>query len=430
MAVQHWNIADGPFSESALRAKLESMGYRVARYVYEPGTVFPDHKHDVDKIDAVLSGRFRLVVRGHMKVLGPGEWIEIPRGTVHNAAVMGDEPVVSLDAVKIVKIAIFGSGGVGGYFGAKLAAAGEEVTFLARGAHLKAMQDGGLHVESPQGSFHLPKVQATDRPQAIGPVDVVLFTVKMYDVDASAATLAPLIGPDTVVITLQNGVEAMDMVAEACRRRARRRRRRLYRRRRRSTRPLASHHGAEPRLRRARRPPLRSSRRIRRSGQARRFRREGQHRRSRPICGSSSCASPTWSGMTAVTRSPMGVIRDDPALFGMMMTAIDEAIAVGTRARHHVPGRHCREHARDDSELSRHLEVVDARRSRARPAARAAVAERRRRPARQGGGRAGADPPVHHRGLDAVRQRPEVTRIRSGESRQILMAERRPIFAS
>lgn len=101
MAVQHWNIADGPFSESALRAKLEAMGYRVARYVYEPGTVFPDHKHDADKIDAVLSGRFRLVVRGHMKVLGPGQWIEIPRGTVHNATVMGDEPVVSLDAVKL-----------------------------------------------------------------------------------------------------------------------------------------------------------------------------------------------------------------------------------------------------------------------------------------------------------------------------------------
>lgn len=77
------------------------MGYRVARYVYEPGTVFPDHQHGVDKIDAVVSGRFRLVVRGHMKVLGPGQWIEIPSGAVHNAAVMGDEPVVSLDAVRL-----------------------------------------------------------------------------------------------------------------------------------------------------------------------------------------------------------------------------------------------------------------------------------------------------------------------------------------
>jgi quercetin dioxygenase-like cupin family protein len=96
-----WSAADGPLTEAALRAKLEALGYRVARYVYEPGTVFPDHKHDVDKIDAVVAGRFRLVVRGHTKVLGPGEWIEIPRGTIHNATVMGDEPVVSLDAVKL-----------------------------------------------------------------------------------------------------------------------------------------------------------------------------------------------------------------------------------------------------------------------------------------------------------------------------------------
>jgi len=101
MTPHRWNPADGPLTESALRAKLEGLGYRVAKYVYEPGTVFPDHTHGVDKIDAVLAGRFRLVVRGHMKVLGPGEWIEIPRGTVHNATVVGDEPVISLDAVKL-----------------------------------------------------------------------------------------------------------------------------------------------------------------------------------------------------------------------------------------------------------------------------------------------------------------------------------------
>src|SRR5918993_4227920 len=113
-----------------------------------------------------------------------------------------------------MKIAVFGSGGVGGYFGGKLADAGEDVTFLARGAHLAAMQNEGLHITSPLGNVHVTTVQATDRPQAIGPVDVVLFTVKLYDVDAAAATLAPLIGPDTVVITLQNGVDAMDMVAK------------------------------------------------------------------------------------------------------------------------------------------------------------------------------------------------------------------------
>jgi quercetin dioxygenase-like cupin family protein len=102
MSVRRWNEAlDGPLSESALRAKLESLGYRVARYTYDPGTVFPDHTHGVDKIDAVISGRFRLVVRGHLAVLGPGDWVEVPRGSVHSATVLGDEPVVSLDAIRI-----------------------------------------------------------------------------------------------------------------------------------------------------------------------------------------------------------------------------------------------------------------------------------------------------------------------------------------
>src|SRR5262245_53704903 len=102
MAVRRWNpAADGPVSEAALRARLETLGYRVARYTYEPGTVFPDHTHGVDKIDAVISGRFRLVVSGHMAVLGPGDWVEVPRGTVHNATVLGDDPVVSLDAVRL-----------------------------------------------------------------------------------------------------------------------------------------------------------------------------------------------------------------------------------------------------------------------------------------------------------------------------------------
>lgn len=102
VAVHRWNASlDGEFSESSLRAKLESLGYRVARYVYPPGTVFPDHTHGVDKVDAVVSGRFRLVIGGHVAVLGVGEWVDVPRGVVHNAAVIGDEPVVSFDAVKL-----------------------------------------------------------------------------------------------------------------------------------------------------------------------------------------------------------------------------------------------------------------------------------------------------------------------------------------
>ena len=102
MAVHHWNdTIDGPLSESAMRRKLEAAGYMVARYVYAPGTAFPDHVHEVDKIDAVLAGRFRLMVAGHPAVLGPGDWIEVARGVRHSATVIGDEPVVSLDAVRI-----------------------------------------------------------------------------------------------------------------------------------------------------------------------------------------------------------------------------------------------------------------------------------------------------------------------------------------
>ena len=101
MAVRHWNAGvDGPFSEAALRRKLESAGYILARYVYPPGTTFPDHVHGVDTIDAVVSGRFRLVVAGHLAMLGPGDWVEVPRGVRHSATVIGDEEVVSLDAIR------------------------------------------------------------------------------------------------------------------------------------------------------------------------------------------------------------------------------------------------------------------------------------------------------------------------------------------
>jgi quercetin dioxygenase-like cupin family protein len=102
MAVHRWNAAlDGEFSEQALRNKLEALGYRVARYTYSPGTVFPDHRHEVDKIDAVVAGSFRLVISGHLALLGPGDWVDVPRGAVHNAAVVGNEPVISLDAIKL-----------------------------------------------------------------------------------------------------------------------------------------------------------------------------------------------------------------------------------------------------------------------------------------------------------------------------------------
>src|SRR5689334_6662272 len=106
-----------------------------------------------------------------------------------------------------MRIGIVGSGGVGGYFGGRLAAAGSDVTFLARGAHLDAMRARGLLIQSPLGDVHVPAVKATDDPAAVGPLDVVFFTVKLYDTASAVALLPPLIGPDTVVVPFQNGVE-------------------------------------------------------------------------------------------------------------------------------------------------------------------------------------------------------------------------------
>jgi len=112
-----------------------------------------------------------------------------------------------------VRIAIVGSGGVGGYFGGRLAAAGSDVFFVARGAHLKALRTSGLRIESPKGNLHLTTVKATDDPSTIGTADVVLFAVKLYDARSAARLLPPLIGSDTVVVSLQNGVDSVDILA-------------------------------------------------------------------------------------------------------------------------------------------------------------------------------------------------------------------------
>jgi len=111
-----------------------------------------------------------------------------------------------------LKIAIMGAGGVGGYFGAKLALAGNEVSFIARGAHLAAMRENGLSVHSPLGDLHIPTPRATDDPREIGSVDVVLFGVKLWDTTTAAEAIKPLIGPETVVISLQNSVVKDDLL--------------------------------------------------------------------------------------------------------------------------------------------------------------------------------------------------------------------------
>jgi len=106
-----------------------------------------------------------------------------------------------------MKIAIVGTGGVGGYFGARLAQSGSDVHFIARGRHLEAMRSEGLRVESPLGNMLIKPVSVTAEPETIGPVDLAIVAVKLWDTEAAARSLQPLIGPHTGVISLQNGVD-------------------------------------------------------------------------------------------------------------------------------------------------------------------------------------------------------------------------------
>jgi 2-dehydropantoate 2-reductase len=111
-----------------------------------------------------------------------------------------------------MRIAVMGSGGVGGYFGARLAKGGADVVFIARGAHLAAMRENGLRVESDAEPIALPKVNVTDDASRIGRVDLILFAVKLWDTVSAAKSLLPLIGPDTGLISFQNGVQKDDML--------------------------------------------------------------------------------------------------------------------------------------------------------------------------------------------------------------------------
>ena len=226
-----------------------------------------------------------------------------------------------------MRIAIVGSGGVGGYFGGRLAAAGTDVTFLARGAHLEALRTRGLRIDSPKGDVHLPRVKAERHSAAIGPADIVFFAVKLYDTESALALLPPLVGPDTVVIGFQNGVDTVGMLTRAV---------------------GARHTGggvayvsaviAEPGVIRHTamdhlifgEPDGSRSPRLERLLEA-----------CRPAGFQATLSTDitvdiwtkfvrlsVFSGMTAVTRSPIGVIREDPELFAMLKTAVGEAMTV------------------------------------------------------------------------------------------------------
>lgn len=230
-----------------------------------------------------------------------------------------------------MRIAVIGAGGVGGYFGARLADSGVDVSFVARGAHLEALRTRGLRLESPKGDVHLKRVIAHDDPAPLGQVDVVLLTVKMYDFEAASRGLGPLLGPETVVVTLQNGVEAIDIVS-----------RHLGRAHVAGgvayvaavmTEPGVIRHTALDALIFGELDGTRSARLtvLEEACIGAGF----NARISADILvdlWSKFSRLSVFSGMTAVTRAPIGVLRSDPELYAMLKAACEETIRVG-RAR-------------------------------------------------------------------------------------------------
>jgi 2-dehydropantoate 2-reductase len=112
-----------------------------------------------------------------------------------------------------MKIAVVGAGGVGGYFGGRLAQAGIDTTFVVRGATLEALRSKGLTVESVLGDFTIDRVQATDDPSTVGPVDAVLLAVKAWQIPEAAARIEPMVGPETMIVPLENGIDAPEILS-------------------------------------------------------------------------------------------------------------------------------------------------------------------------------------------------------------------------
>jgi len=225
-----------------------------------------------------------------------------------------------------MRIAVIGAGGVGGYFGGRLAEAGADVSFVARGRHLAAMQANGLTIKSPAGDAHV-RVKATANPADIGPADVVLFTVKLYDTDAATALLPPLIGPQTVVLPFQNGVDGVDIVTRAvgaahtaggtCYVSAA------------ITEPGVISHTAMEQLIFGELDGSSSARleRFRDACAGAKFRSTLSTNITGDIWAKFARLS-VMSGMTAVTRSTLGVIVGDPDMLAMLRAAVAEAEAV------------------------------------------------------------------------------------------------------
>src|SRR5262245_22403349 len=123
------------------------------------------------------------------------------------------EITVAPEGNLIMRIAVMGSGAVGGYFGAKLAAAGNDVAFVARGRHLAALLANGLRVKSPNGDVFVRQARFSDAPERVGEVDLILFCVKSYDTESAARAIAPMVSDATQILSLQNGIDNPDKLA-------------------------------------------------------------------------------------------------------------------------------------------------------------------------------------------------------------------------
>ena len=228
-----------------------------------------------------------------------------------------------------MRVAVVGTGGIGGPYGASLAKAGADVTFVARGAHLAAIRENGLRIEGDRGEIHIRPAQVTDDIAGIGTVDFALFCVKLWDVESVGRQLRAIVGPETAVVPLQNGVDAAERLI-----------------------PILGHGAvmggtafvtgtiSDPGV-------------IRQTGNYQRmtfgeldgrFRERGQHLRH--LCEAAGFEGilspdirvPIWekfillvplSGLHALTRVPLGKWRDDPDLLAVYEAALRETVAVG-----------------------------------------------------------------------------------------------------
>lgn len=227
-----------------------------------------------------------------------------------------------------MRIAIVGVGGVGGYFGGRLAQAGADVTFIARGDNLVALRERGLYIESIVGDAHIASVQATDDPSSIGTVDIVLVATKTWQLDDAIEQMRPLIGPETGVVPLLNGVEASDRLSLAlgedhtlngiC-----------YIFVARTAPGVVRHSGIQPRI-------VFGERNNRRTARAEALR-EWLERAGVRVTIPTDIDAEVWrkfvfgattSGLGAVTRAPMGLLRELPETRPLFAQGMHEIVAV------------------------------------------------------------------------------------------------------